>query len=498
MQHQNAYPDQEHLLGSFDAAAESSAAEKRGIHSIILSSPLWLTQNRRVPIRRYVVVIATAAFVVVILMQSALSLPPQEDNISHRDKLSGGNIGQFATMPAASILRHRRHPRARSMRIHFLNHHFGTTSEMQAVTRAISKRNRVHIDLKETRGIYDMVGDLYIPKNESDVYWAQEAQKTECNPKKFDMLIVGDTMSLIRPHLQNCCPLKMVSLLTTRFDWAHDDDYAWRNLLVNASRWSNFRVHPNNLIESWFADWKDSDIKMLDYLPSSGIPSDLWKEALNSANKTSPPNDNELIIPRSVRQDVCLTNHLDERNISFTDYGRNQYGGPLGLTDKIMVHFPYQSNTMSLFENLHQRVIYVLPTLRLYREMGLVCEARLEMIPSYLLSDQDFYKRVDWWRTDLQHLFFYFDSFDDLKEGSTFRRQIVAQAKKKRSIIADYMLRQQEYVLEQWEEIFFGQWPNEGHADSQCKAYRQKTDAQDILDEKDALLRARPKLILDE
>jgi hypothetical protein len=432
-----------------------------------------------------------AAAVVLVTLWSIIHYAPLQDfyynsaiPIHRYDKIRGstGNIGQYAIRPLSSLLRsHRRHPHARDVSVHFVNHHFGTMSELRAISQAVGKRNHVKITVNETWGIYDAVRSFYVTKEASDDYWPR-AQAEECNAEKYDMVISGDTMSLMRPHLQNCCPLKLVSLLTTRYDWAHDEsDVDWTNLLVNASRWNNYRIYPNNLIESWYSNWKEGDILMQDYLPSSGIPSDLWTEALQTSNISSSnsiatqkkADAHELVIPLSVRTEECLLTPLNQANVNYTTYERNTYGGPYGLTDRVMVHFPYQSNTMSLFENLHQRVIYVLPTLRLYREMGVKCKARLESIPSYLLSDEEFYTRVDWWRRDLQHLFYYFDSFDELQEDSPLRKRIVQEADEKHRLIEEYMIRQREYVLEQWEDIFFGKWDNkEGQADSQCHSYR--------------------------
>lgn len=375
--------------------------------------------------------------------------------------------------PISSLLSHPRHPNAKNVSIHFINHHFGTASELRAIARAIGERNGVTVSLKETWGIYETVRSLYVPKAASNDYWPI-AQKVECNPEKYDIVVVGDTMSLIRPHLQNCCPLKMVASLTTRYDWAHDNDMDWKYLVSNASTWRNFRIHPNNLIEPWYAEWKQANIKMHNYLPSSGVPSAMWSDALRTINfTTSQPDDNNIIVPTSVRSEECLASHLRDLKIKYTTFDRNKYGGPLGLTDRIVVHFPYQSNTMSLFENLHQRVIYILPTLRLFREMQNKCSAKLEKIPNTELTDEQFYNYVDWWRRDLQPLFYYFDNYTDLLEGSELRRRVALEADIKRVQIGDFMVRQKNYVLEQWENILFTDWHKTGEVEQQCIAYNK-------------------------
>lgn len=445
--------------------------------------PLWPgSYSSPISKKRFTVVLGLL-FILVVLGLSTISHEEADrfsknfsgsSSSSSDRKWKSTSSNTFPKSPLASPISRLPHPKARDVKVHFLNHHFGTSSEMKAVAKAVSLRNNVKIEVKETWGIYEIARSLHIPKALSNKYWPK-AQEVECNPTKYDIIVSADTMPLIRPHLQNCCPMKLVSLLTTRYDWAHFEEMEWRYLVANASRWNNFRIHPNNLVEKWYSDWKGADIKMSKYLPSSGVPSSDWSRALQTVNfTTSQPDDDRLIVPTSVRTEECLTNILTNMSISYVPYQRNKYGGPLGLTDRVVVHFPYQSNTMSLFENLHQRVIYVLPTLRLFREMGTKCQARMEKIPNAELTDKDFYEKVDWWREDLQHLFFYFDDFADLRQGSSLRRQIALEADEKRVAIGDFMLKQKERVLSDWEDMLFEDWYEKGTAVPQCEIYKEK------------------------
>ncbi|PWZ01780.1 hypothetical protein BCV70DRAFT_51153 [Testicularia cyperi] len=360
----------------------------------------------------------------------------------------------------------------RDLHLHFLNHHFGTHSELLALTRTISKRNNVKITFDESMGVFNKYRSMTTTQAQANDYWPT-ALKKECDTQKYDMLVVGDTMPLVRPHLQNCCPLPIVTSLTTRFDWGNENDKSWGELVQAASHWSNFRIHPNNLLEEWHAARKGWDIKFYDYLPSSGIPTERWEYALlesyNKSNNTyMQPHDNEFVVPDTVRIKECLSSKLDKLGIKYHGWQRNKYGGPLGLTDRVLAQVPYQSNTMSLFENLHQRVTYLLPTMRLFAELGPDCAARLEKVEG--LTPEVMENRVDWWRKDLQHLFYYFDSFEELREGSALRQHVEATAEAKRVAIANHMIRQREYVLQQWEDIFFGDWAKVKKADPSCVA----------------------------
>lgn len=184
-----------------------------------------------------------------------------------------------------------------------------------------------------------------------------------------------------------------------------------------------------------------------------------WGSALEDGpQKPIPQYDDVIVVPDSVRMYDCLMKPLQDRNIEYLPFARSKYGGPFGLTNRIVVHVPYQSNTMGLFENLHQRVVYVLPSLRLFRKLGSICDARIEKVGLDELSDQDMESYVDWWRKDLQHLFFYFDDYDDLKPGSTLRKRIVMEADEKRAAIAKFMVEQREQALSVWEDALWGDW----------------------------------------
>lgn len=347
--------------------------------------------------------------------------------------------------------------RPRNVRILFLNHHFGTTSEMAAITSTLSRKHGVDITFDDRHGIFATTQKYGVSRQEALDY-RDHGIETECSWDRYDLIVVGDTMPLIRPHLENCCPLPMAVWLTTRFDWGMDDDRTWPGVIENASTWPNFRIHPNNHLEEPYFNALGAYPRMSAYLPGSGIPSHHWADALQEVGSTTPPNDDELVVPLSVRIDECLIEPLTRLGVAVTTYKRNRHGGPLAFTDRIVVHVPYQSNTMSLFENLHQRVIYVLPTLRLFRELGASCGAHIEKVQQDQFSDEEMESYMDWWRPDLKHLFFYFDSFDDLQEGSHLRRTIREQADAKRTAIALFMLQQRRDVLRTWEEILFTDW----------------------------------------
>jgi len=117
----------------------------------------------------------------------------------------------------------------------------------------------------------------------------------------------------------------------------------------------------------------------------------------------------------------------------------------------LVVHIPYQVNTMALFENLNNGVLYILPSLRLYcawHEEGTVTMDSGER----RWTEKELRKFVDWYRTDLSYLFFYFDDIEDLAPKSAFREMVVKEAEAKRGAVRNYMLYHVDRTIEAWRQ----------------------------------------------
>ena len=74
----------------------------------------------------------------------------------------------------------------------------------------------------------------------------------------------------------------------------------------------------------------------------------------------SKVDKNELLLHDRGGQDR-LIDLMRERNIP-PPFLMSHYGGPLDLIGRILIHIPYQVNTLALFENLNLGVLYVLPS----------------------------------------------------------------------------------------------------------------------------------------
>lgn len=358
-------------------------------------------------------------------------------------------------------------------RISFLGADKGSYSELVGLLGAISKRNKVNVTMHQ----FSAASAEKMTREKANEWWKKQGP-AECNGTAFDMLVIVN-MALGRPHLQNCCNLPTVVHLTNRFDLGLHGDADWAKTLQDVSSQIHVRIHPNNLLEPWYANNHASNkIVMGAYLPFAGIRNPTWAEQLLESyvrwnNTYTLPEDDSIAVLEGSGSKECLSTELKRRKTSYQAWKANKYGGPLGLTDRIVAHIPRQSGDAELFDNLSQRVIYLLPSMRLYKQLQKDansggCSAGIENVPAEEITESLMLERIDWWRRDLQHLFYYFDSFDDLRNGSYFLRHVQATADAKRAHIASYMVRQREYALRYWEDLIFGGWAYQRLADQHC------------------------------
>src|SRR5437762_30549 len=67
-------------------------------------------------------------------------------------------------------------------------------------------------------------------------------------------------------------------------------------------------------------------------------------------------------------------------------------------------------------------------------------------------TDTELTTYMDWYRSDLSHLFFYFDDLEDLAPGSKFRAKVEKEAEAKRRIVRKHMTYQIGRTIEAWRQ----------------------------------------------
>ena len=271
---------------------------------------------------------------------------------------------------------------------------------------------------------------------------------------QFDVIVVGDTIALSRPYLQARCATAngAVRVQSLRLRAAQ------RRGVPAAARSSDSAAGAqNNLAEQWYATrYRATELHVFDYIPSSGGISSVQCDIFADAEEELPSaNDSALYILNKLHAPRTLIQPLQALGIELAVLPR-YYGGQIALANRIVVHSPYRTNTMTLFEALRVNVTFLLPSLPLFRswmDAGLATigdKTSSSFFTSADLTVDEMSRVVDWYRPELAHLFRYLDRLEDLRPGTAFREHVARHAKQHREHICRFMQQHLHNVSVQW------------------------------------------------
>jgi hypothetical protein len=353
---------------------------------------------------------------------------------------------QPLSFPGSPSLLNKANPKA--LNVLFVNYHAGVEMEVHAVLAKVAASINQSVHFTHTRGVGDLA-DFIVTEAASLAYYPLHTD--HCNSSIYDLIVVGDVVTYSRPYLQSACKTNIILYITNRFDFSINNDSEYHALLSTASRWPNVRVIVNNLHEHNYAlTARNADIHVYAYAPSTGLLSDTARNMLSDSQVNwSTVDKNELIVVNKPGQN-SLHSLLEKHEIPLP-FIPSRYGGPLGLAGRFLVHIPYQVNTMALFENLNNGVLYILPSVRLYCAWLEDGTATMDS-GERRWTEKELRKYVDWYRTDLSYLFFYFEDIEDLAPKSAFREMVEKEAEAKRGAVRNYMLYHVDRTIEAWRQ----------------------------------------------
>ncbi len=339
------------------------------------------------------------------------------------------------------------------LRVLVVNGHDGVANELEYILPRAGQLANSSVQLTHTAGI----AHYRVDEDEAEAWYA--AHRQHCDGR-YDVIVAGDTIPLARPYLQGGCRAAIVLYVSNRYDYAMHGDESWQRLVAEAVTRPNVRVVPNNLGEQWYATrFRQLDLHGDAYIPASGGVSPLQCDVyVHSGIELPAANDSTVFVLNKEHAPRSLIDPLHELGIELPILP-NKYGGQLALANRVIVHAPYQTNTMTLFEGLRVNVTFLLPALPLFRTwmQDGRAYAGAKTDRTYLdaddMSADDMLKVVDWYRPDLAHLFYYFDSLDELREGSAFRRRITQEAAQHRVHVHEFMQQHTHNVSVQWVEL---------------------------------------------
>ena len=343
-----------------------------------------------------------------------------------------------------------------------VNGHEGVSNELLYALRCVA----FHAGVSSLRvSVQSGIGQHVVRGWQAEVFYA--FHRRQCESAQYDLLLVGDTIALSRPYLQHlgseqCGRKPLLLYVSNRYDFALHADAAFQSAVAAAVRAPNVRVVQNNLAEDWYARrFRGVDLRVAAYIPATGGASPLYHQAAAQAEadpswpRLPPADDSEVFVLDKAYARSALIAPLAALGIRLPVIPA-RFGGPLRLANRLVAHVPYQVNTMTLFEALAVNVSFLLPSLPLYlswlqqRLVGIGDKTDREQLSAEDVSLQDMQRVVDWYRPELQHLFFYFDSLQQLQAGSAFRQRVAAEAAGHRQRLQAFMRQQTRNSTLQW------------------------------------------------
>ena len=242
-----------------------------------------------------------------------------------------------------------------------------------------------------------------------------------------DVVICSDTAPLSRMILENLDDFNghLLIWVCNRFNYAHHDksqneppkdapfpDQGWYDLITSASR--NYahkvrvvsytkleRIYSTNLGVFWEGPFSDTVLKPVgNKIQTAPEHSDLPQHILK--NKA-----NYVFIPPYLNDEKLINfEYLDHHNIK---YYRGRYRGPEDLRGfKAILHIPYAPSNLALFENLTRGIVYYIPSQSFMK--------RLLEQHGWFSGGVSNFSTSEWYDPKMQHLFVYFDSWDDFRQ----------------------------------------------------------------------------------
>jgi hypothetical protein len=124
---------------------------------------------------------------------------------------------------------------------------------------------------------------------------------------------------------------------------------------------------------------------------------------------------------------------------------RGRYNGPLDLIGiKGIIHIPYAWSNLALFENWSIGNVYFIPSIDFLFELSK--SSKFFWSPPY---DKELIKSSEWYLSEHEDLFIYFNSFEELGELVNNKELIDS----KKSKVLEFSKEHTKKTIKQWENL---------------------------------------------
>lgn len=327
-------------------------------------------------------------------------------------------------------------------RVLHLTNHIGTTKNINAL---FNQLNNSHV--VETLG---WNYGLYVNKLQADEIW----EHYKNNILKYDILFFTDTSMNARPFLQNINDHNCVIVvyITNRYDWGiwNVTDAEFYELYSKLSTHKRVFFCSDNTYDQYYA--KCNNITFHLNTPIKLTP--ILKESL-SIDQPFDTKHKLFVYNRGTHYNM-YKDMLIKLNLSHDVFGESfsQYRDIEHICEyKAVLHFPYQTNTQSLWEYSAYNIIYFIPSKKfiyelIYNTSWYYWEEKNRPTELFIKSIE----LSEWYISENEALFIYFDSWNELKDkvDNITERELI----EKHAQISEFMKVNNNANLDKWKCIF--------------------------------------------
>ena len=304
--------------------------------------------------------------------------------------------------------------------------------------RTIHSINNVYKNLGKKIYTEKSTLPLYISKDDANRIWDYFSKYY----KQFSTIIITDTVMLARPFLQNMDKheINIIVYITNRFNWGiwgfEDNDYY--QTYSTMSKNPRVKFIADNMYDQYFASLYEINFLFPIIRHQSVV--------IDSPNLSF--DEKVFVYNRGTKVEKYIENVSYNYEIFGENYQRYRDINHI-LEFKCFLHLPYQTNIMSLWENLGYGVVYFIPSQSLlekwiYTEDWYYWEEQHK--PEPIKSNS--IKLSEWYSDYTKDLFIYFDSWDDFHE-----KLKTTNIKEKRLTIINFMKKHNEIYNNIWKQL---------------------------------------------
>jgi len=266
--------------------------------------------------------------------------------------------------------------------------------------------------------------------------------------RKYKYIIVNEIASDGYGYLNSACSSKIIFELNNRYDVHVPEDDAkefsikFGTSLINEKK--DISVVLQNSYESYYACKKGVHFPSYQIVGSTGYFDGLTYEIIQNVEK----EDIIAIVEKTTQDSLVAKVELTKRDVPFEMIPWKNCNPRALAKYKVQLILPSQISSQKIMENFRHGIVMMIPSEAFFREMVRESDQYSFDAPEIIQLDEGLEKYTDWYNDDMEDLFVFFNSWDDVRGllHSVNFDKIRTRAK-------EFAEKQEIKIIEQWKDI---------------------------------------------